>query len=100
MFPNGAEGPAYVFGLRTALLARCRLQKVQMTDAKCFGKFVNCNDSWVTTSGLKTTNILLTESGEVAELFLRQPLFQPNTPNILTNQFAHIHAQRKIDYII
>lgn len=86
--------------LRPALLPRCGLQKIQMTDAKCFGELVNRNDSWVTTSGLKTANILLTESGKVAELFLRQPLFQPNTPNILTNQFAHIHARRKIDYII
>ena len=100
MIPNGAERPAYMFGLRPTLLARCRLQKVEMTDAKCFGEFVNRNNSWVTTSSLKATNILLTESGKVAELFLRQPLFQPNTPNILTNQFAHIHAQRKIDYII
>jgi hypothetical protein len=86
--------------LRPALLPRRGLQKVQMTDAQCFGELVNRNDSWITTPGLKTTDILLTESGKVAKLFLRQPLFEPNTPNVLADQFAHIHAQRKIDYII
>ena len=67
---------------------------------QCFGELVNRNDSWITTPGLKTTDILLTESGKVAKLFLRQPLFEPNTPNVLADQFAHIHAQRKINYII
>ena len=72
--------------LRPALLPRRGLQKVQMTDAQCFGELVNRNDSWITTPGLKTTDILLTESGKVAKLFLRQPLFEPNTPNVLAER--------------
>ena len=66
-----------------------------MTDAKCFGQLVNCNDSWVATPRFKTADILLTEPRKFAELFLRQPLFEPNPPNVLANQLAHIHAQEK-----
>lgn len=53
-----------------------------MTDAKCFGQLVNRNDSWVAAPGFKTTDILLTEPGKIAEVFLRKPLFEPNPPNV------------------
>jgi hypothetical protein len=66
-----------------------------MTDTKGFGELVNRHDSWVATPGFKTADILLTEPGKVAELFLRQPLFEPNPTNILAHQLAHVHAQEK-----
>jgi hypothetical protein len=66
-----------------------------MADAKCFSELVNRNDSWIAAPGFKAADILLTEPGKIAKLLLRQPLFEPNPPNVLANQLAHIHAQEK-----
>jgi hypothetical protein len=55
---------------------------------------------WIATSVLKTTNVLLAEAGNIAELFLRQAFFQPDPLYILTHQSAHIHAQKEKDYTI
>ena len=71
-----------------------------MTNTQSLCQLVYCHYRWIATSVLKTTNILLAEAGNVAELFLRQAFFQPDPPYVLTHQSAHIHAQKEKDYII
>jgi hypothetical protein len=49
---------------------------------------------------LKTADILLTKSRKLRKLLLRQALTLPDPPDVLSDQSAHIHAQRSADYIL
>jgi hypothetical protein len=51
-------------------------------------------------AALKTAEILLTESRNFRKLLLRQTSFLSNPPDVLSDQPAHVHADRSANYIL
>lgn len=69
-----------------------------MTDVQGGREFVERNHSRIPATIFKAADVLLAEAGNLRELFLGQPFFQPNASNVLPDQLAHIHAPRSADY--
>jgi hypothetical protein len=47
----------------------------------------------ISMAALKATYVLLAEARKLGKPFLGQTFFQPNPPEVLSDQSAHIHAQ-------
>jgi hypothetical protein len=75
-------------------------QQIHVIDPKRDRQFVDRDDRWIAVAALKTTEILLTESRNFCKLLLCQTLFLSNSPDVLSDQSAHIHARRSADYIL
>src|SRR5690242_9603957 len=58
------------------------------------GEFVKSDDRGISVAPFETTNVLLAEPGNIGELLLCQTLSLSEPPDVLTDQPAHIHAQR------
>jgi hypothetical protein len=48
----------------------------------------------------QAADVLLAESRDVSKLLLRQTLFLSDSFDVLSNQFAHVHAQWSADYTL
>jgi hypothetical protein len=57
-------------------------------------EFVHGDDCRVTAALLQAADVLLTEPRNVSERLLRQTLLLPDPPHVLTDQSAHVHAQK------
>jgi hypothetical protein len=71
-----------------------------MIDAESDRKFVQGYDCRVTAASLKAADVLLAETRDFRELLLGWALLLPEPLNILSDQSAHIHAQKSADYIL
>jgi hypothetical protein len=71
-----------------------------MAYAKSHGEFVESDDRGITVTLLKTADVLLAEARNLGKLLLRQAPPLSDSPNIPTDQSAHVHAQRSADYIL
>ena len=59
---------------------------------KCLGKLVQRYNRWISTAAFKAADVLLADPRNLGKPFLRPALFQPDPPDILSDQFPHIHA--------
>lgn len=74
-----------------------RLDQINVTDTERLGELIQRDHGWVPPAAFEATEILLAESGTGRDFFLRQTLLMTYSGKVLTNQFAHIHAQEYRD---
>lgn len=70
-----------------------RLHQFGVINAECLRKLIECHDGGITPASLKSTEVLLAETGALFHPFLRQSFLLTKAGKIPANQFAHIHAQ-------
>jgi hypothetical protein len=72
----------------------------QIYIAKSHGEFVESDDRGITVTSLKATDVLLAKARNLGKLLLSQAPPLSDSPNIPTDQSAHVHAQRSADYTL
>ena len=71
-----------------------------MADAQRHRDFIERYHSRISPASLQAADVLLTEAGNLRELFLRQAFSLPDSPDVPAHQLAHVHAQWLADYTL
>jgi hypothetical protein len=67
-------------------------EQIHMAYAKSHGEFVQSDNRGVAVTLLKTADVLLAEARNLGKLLLRQAPHLSDSPDIPTDQSAHVHA--------
>ena len=71
-----------------------------MADPEGDCQFVYRNNRRITVAAFKAAEILLTEARNFRKPLLRQTFLLSYPPDVLSDQSAHVHADRSADYIL
>src|SRR5580692_7992145 len=89
------ESPARVSAAAQNLLAGLPLRRRDQIDvayAQSHCDLIDRDDRGIGPARFHGAEILLRKAAEIGEFFLRETLFEPDAPEIGSDQLAHIHA--------